>query len=138
MNTYFVCYMHYVLNSHNRLERTKCDQENHKEEKYIYSICWKKSTYKWTCAVQTLVIQGSIVLSPPNQKGYFEIFILSSPKIKSRYNIINRYLVDYLSWFYSMVFKNIFYWLCYYTCPIFAPLFPSTLYTPSHLYGLYV
>lgn len=61
--TRFVCYMCYMLYSYSEVRKCYC--KNHKEEKiclqYYAVFIEKRSVYKWTCTVQTHVVQRSTI-----------------------------------------------------------------------------
>lgn len=64
-----------VFLQYSKLEKRKCYYENQKKEKIHLS---KKRVYKWTCTVQSCVVQGStasvfIIMTDTAQQFYTEV-----------------------------------------------------------------
>lgn len=55
-----MCIVYYIL-SLKETKEEKCYYKNYRKRKYIHSICWKISVYKWTLAFQTPTVPGSTV-----------------------------------------------------------------------------
>ena len=65
---------------------TSMDSTNHRLHGNNNSYYWKKSRYKWTCAVQTHVVQGSAIIYQQKSYTTHTIILIYFPLHYSRFN----------------------------------------------------